>query len=333
LKITLFGSKDFDSLEYHIADTYRLMGHEVFHLDVSDIVPIKYRYFYWGTKIFPRFDLSIYSKAARKIIHSCPNLIICTYRFIHPACVELLKKELLNIPVIHINPDALTTFEYQQIFVSPYDFYFTKDPYIADFMKTKMNLNAYYLPESFNKRLHRKPNVERSELEEKTNIDVLAFGYLYPYRTNMIEKLIDAGINVAMFGLKPKQFFNRKLEKYFRNEWIAGERKSELLYGARIVFNNFHYAEIGSVNCKFFEIAGIGAFQICDYRPTVDDYSIIPSSKFTYKTIGEAIELIRYYLGQPQLRHKLAEEQYEHFQQHHTYEHRLKQVLSIVFGK
>ena len=333
MKITLFGSKDFDSLEYHISDTYRLMGHEVFHLDVLDIVPIKYRYFYWGTKIFPRFDLGIYSKAARKIINSNPDLIICTYRFIHPVCIELLKKELRNIPVIHINPDALTTFENQQIFSSPYDFYFTKDPYIADFMKSKMSLNAYYLPESFNKRMHKKPNVERSELEEKTDIDVLTFGYLYPYRVKMVEKLICAGINVTLFGLKPRQFFNPKLEKNFKNEWITGERKSELLYGSRIVFNNFHYAEIDSVNCKFFEIAGTGAFQICDYRPTVDEYSIIPSSKFTYKSIDEAIELIKYYLSRSQLRYKLAEKQYEHFQQHHTYEHRLKQVLLTVFGK
>ena len=49
--------------------------------------------------------------------------------------------------------------------------------------------------------------------------------------------------------------------------------KSNLLFGSKIVFNNLHYAEIESVNCKFFEILGIGGFQICDYRPIINEYS------------------------------------------------------------
>jgi len=332
MKIALFGSKDFDSLEYHFSDSFRDLEHDVFHFDITDIVPLKYKYFYWGTKLFPRLNTNIFRNAAKKIIANKPDLVVCTYRFIHPICIQIIKKELPNIPVIHINPDALTTFENQQIFASPYDFYFSKDPYIVDFMKLKMGLNTYYLPESFNPKVHKKPVIDRMELEDRTNIDVLTFGALYPYRINMIEKLIEAGINVTLFGVKPRQFFKPKLEKYFKNEYITGERKSELLYGAKIVFNNFHYAEIESVNCKFFETAGVGAFQICDYRSTVDEYSIIPSAGFTYNTIDKAIEQIKYYLDKPMLRHEMAEKQYNHFLLHHTYKHRTKQLLETVFG-
>lgn len=96
------------------------------------------------------------------------------------------------------------------------------------------------------------------------------------------------------------------------------------------MFNNFHYAEIESVNVKFFEIAGIGGFQICDYKPTIQEYSAIAPEKFTYKNSNQAYELIEYYLKQPEERHQLASLQCEHFHLNHTYEHRINQILQSL---
>lgn len=329
--IVIIGNKGYDTLEYHLADSFRFLGHQVAVLDLSDVIPAKYSINYHAIKYIKLYDEYIFKKVAQKVIEIKPDLVIGTYRFINPLCINVIKKELPNIPIIHVNPDALTTFELQQIFASPYDFYFTKDPYIVNFMKQKMGLNSIYLPEAFNPRVHLKPNLNRIELESKINIDVLAFGSLYPYRVNMIKKIIDAGTNVTLFGKKDRRFFKPELDKYFHNEWITGDRKAELLYGSKIIFNNFHYAEIESVNCKFFEIAGIGAFQICDYRPVIDDYSKVDSAKFTFKSIGEAIDLIKFYLDKPTLRYEMANLQYEHFLQYHTYEHRVNQVLETVF--
>lgn len=331
MKVAIIGSKGYDTLEYHLADSFRFLDHEATILDLTEVIPVSYAINYHAIKYLKKYDEFIFKKLARKVIDMKPDLIIAIYRFINPICIKSIKNNLPHIPIIHVNPDALTTFELQQIFASPYDFYFTKDPYIVSFMKQKMNLNAFYLPEAFNPRIHPHPEVNRIELEQKTAIDVLVFGYLYPYRTNMIKQLINSGVNVTLFGKKDRRFFEPGLDKYFRNEWITGDRKAELLFGSKIVFNNFHYAEIESVNCKFFEIAGIGAFQICDYRPTVDEYSKVDSAKFTFKSIDEAIDLIKFYLDKPTLRHEMANIQYEHFMQNHTYEHRVKQILETVF--
>lgn len=331
MKVAIIGNKGYDTFEYHFADSFRFLNHQATIFDIADVVPIEYTKNYYAIRFFKKYDEYIFKSLARKIIENKPDLIIATYRFINPLCISAIKKNLPNIPVIHVNPDALITFEMQQIFASPYDFYFTKDPYISNFMKQKMDLNAIYLPEAFNPRVHKRPNINRFELEKKIKIDVLAFGYLYPYRAKMIEKIIDSGINVDIFGLKAKRFFNPDLNKYFHDEWITGDRKAELLFGSKIIFNNFHYAEIESVNCKFFEIAGIGAFQICDYRSTVHEYSKIDPAKFTFKSIGGAIDLIKFYLDKPTLRHEMANLQYDHFIQNHTYEHRVKQILETVF--
>lgn len=330
MKVALLGSKDFDSLEYHLHDSLTFLSHEVFHIDIKDVINIPYRYNYWATKLFPKYDVYIFNSIADKIIEQSPDLVICTYRFIHPDCISKIKSDLPKVPVIHINPDQLTTLEYQQIFASPYDAYFTKDPYIVEFMRDKMQLNALYLPEALNPRVHKCPDVERFELEKKIGIDVVAFGTIYPYRAKMVSELIKQGIDVTLFGVPDRRFPKAEITNSFRNEYITGDRKAEVLYGSKIVFNNFHYAEIQSANVKFFEISGIGGFQICDYKPTLEEYSKIDVNKFTYKTLDEAIELIKYYLPRVEERHLLAKEQMEYFQQNHTYEHRINSILSFL---
>lgn len=330
MKISLLGSKDFDSLEYHLNDSFQFMGNDVMHVDIKDIISIPYRYNYFASKLSKKYDEYLFRKIALKIIQSEPELVVCTYRFINPICIKLIKQALPNIKIIHINPDALTTFEYQQIFASPYDAYFTKDPFIVDFMKNKMGLNTFYLPEACNPRVHNIPNSDRGKLEKITNIDVVAFGTMYPYRANMIGQLMKSGIDVSLFGTADKRFGTLEIEKNFKNEYITGVRKSEVIYGSKIVFNNFHYAEIESANVKFFEIFGIGGFQICDYKPVLSEYSAIPLEQFTFKSMGEAIELIKYYVDKPELRHEMALKQQQHFVLNHTYEHRINQIMQVI---
>jgi spore maturation protein CgeB len=330
MKITLLGSKDFDSLEYHLHDSFQFLGNDITHIDVKDIIALPSKFNYFATKFLKKYDEYLFRKVAIKIIESDPELVVCTYRFINPICIKLIKQALPNVKVIHINPDALTTFEYQQIFASPYDAYFTKDPFIVDFMKNKMGLNTFYLPEAFNPRVHKKPNIDKEELEKKIDIDVVAFGSMYAYRANMVGHLLNAGIDVALFGTPETRFPKPEIEKNFRNEYITGDRKAEVLYGSKIVFNNFHYAEIESANVKFFEISGIGGFQLCDYKPVLSEYSAIPVEQFTFKSIGEAIALVQYYLDKPKLRHEMALKQYNHFALNHTYEDRINQLLQLI---
>ncbi len=330
MKIALLGSKNFDSLEYHIGDSLTFLDHNVYHIDIKDVVKIPYRFNYWATKLFPKYDMSLFSKIAARIIDQKPDLVICTYRFIHPKCIKLIKESLPNVPVVHINPDQLTTLEHQQIFASPYDVYFSKDHYMVNFMRNKMNLNAQYLPEALNLRVHKPLECDRNMLEAKIDTDVVAFGTMYPYRANMISEILKEGISVNLFGTPDRRFPKKEIINNFKNEFITGDRKAEVLFGSKIIFNNFHYAEIASANVKFFEIYGIGGFQICDYKEVLKEYSAIDIKDFTFKSIGEAIEMIRHYLPLTQLRHDIARKQMEHFRKFHTYEVRMSEMFNHI---
>ena len=228
-----------------------------------------------------------------------------------------------------MNPDPLSNLEKQQIIAADFDYYFSKEPYIVDFLQTKLGANAQYLPEGFNPRIHQKPAIDKARAEKLINIDVLVYGNLYAYRTRMVERLIRAGIHVVMYGATGP-YSRPVVQSTFRRQYLVGAEKNRLLYGARIVFNNLHYAEVTSVNQKYFEINGIGGFQLCDYKPTIEEYTGVPADAVTFRTIDEAIDKIRYYLAHANERHELADRQYSHFQQYHTFDHRVGQLIHTL---
>jgi spore maturation protein CgeB len=81
---------------------------------------------------------------------------------------------------------------------------------------------------------------------------------------------------------------------------------------------------------KFFEINGIGGFQLCDYKKALEEYSPIDPEKYSFKTIDEAIEKMKYYLEKPNERYEIAKIQCEYFHTHHTYEIRLTELLNLI---
>lgn len=332
MKIVIIGSKIFDSLEYHVNDSLKYLGHDVIQIDLTDVIKIPYRYSYWLQRFSRSLDNKIFKKIADKVIAHSPDLVISTYRNVNPIAIINIKRALPNTKVVQLNPDAVTTFGDQQIFASPYDAYFTKDPFILDFMKNKMSLPTFYLPEAFNHRIHRPPlSLNRQELEDSIATDVVAFGTMYPYRANVLKHLIKSGVKLDLYGTPSYKYHVPEIQACFKNEYITGSRKAEVLYGSKIVFNNFHYAEVECVNVKFFEIMGIGAFQLCDYKKVIDDLCVVPAEKFTFRNIHEGVEKIHYYLNRPSERHDIAKQQLDHFLKHHTYDIRMQEMLNILY--
>ena len=331
MKIAIIGSKEFDSLEYHLADTLQnVMLHDVFHIDIKDVIKIPFKYNYYAQKFIPRYDEYVFEKIADQVIAQQPDLVIGVYRFIHPNCIAKIKKNLRGVKTVQINPDTINTFEYQQIFATDYDAYFTKDTFIADFMRDKMNLNAFYLPEALNPRVHKPVEEDITTLQNRINIEVAGFGTMYPYRAKFFSEIIKQGIKVDLFGVADRRFPKKEISESFRKEYITGERKAEVSRGAKIVLNNFFYGEVNSANVKFFEIYGVGGFQLCDEKKLLREYSAVDIEKFTFKNIDEAAEKIKYYLTHPEERIAIANQQMKHFHAHHTYENRLTELLNKI---
>ncbi len=330
MKIAIIGSDKLDSMESNLMEAFVYAGHNCRIFDVvqtnNKIVSTMDKLF---RAYFDKYDRSVFIKLAKKVNEFGPELVVCVYRFIHPIFVEKVKSPYRK--VIHINPDALTTFEYQQVFASMYDVWFTKDPYIVHFMRDNMHLNAVYYNEAFSVRNHYKPNCSKQDMEDDINIDVMTYGTMYPYRVNMLKQVINAGIDLKVYGVIPHRFYYGELDNAYQHKYITGEEKAKILYGAKIVFNQMHYAEIEGVNCRFFEVNGAGAFQISDYRPILHELLPIDPELVSFRTIDEGIDKIKYYLDHPKERYSIAEKVYQHFIMNYSYDNLVKYMLEKTF--
>ncbi|NDW09008.1 glycosyltransferase [Dysgonomonas sp. 520] len=337
MRIAIIGANNYDTLEYNLKDAF---AHNNYHCEIFDInnskifknkIISKYtlQLDMQGRGFFDSYDQWIFDKVFRRVAEYQPDLVICTYRFIHPKFVSRVKKEL-KCKIVHVNPDALTTFGHQQVFASDYDVWFSKDPYIVSFMKGNLHLNAKYYSEAFNSRIHKRMEVDKKTLEDELNIDVVTYGNIYPYRSRMLKILLDNNINLKLYGVKSKRFYDNALDKAYQNKCILGEEKAKILYGSKIVFNQMHYAEIGSVNNRFFEANGSGAFQLSDYRPILKDLLPIDPELVSFRTIDEGIEKIKYYLEHTDERIEIAGKVHNHFIQNYTYDHLIEFILKSI---
>lgn len=325
MNISIIGSDGIDTMEYHINDEFLCQGYNsrIFDLNPYFLTERSDKLF---SLISSQYIIKKNKVLLKKVLDFNPDLVIVIYRHIHPLFVKGVKEN--NIKIIHINPDACTTLQHQQIFVEEYDAYFTKDIYMRDFMKEKLSLNVFLYNEGFNPRLH-VYNCNKKDLEAQLGIDVLSVGSFYPYRNRMLEKLIDNKIELKLYGHKAR-YFSDKLLPSFQNKPIYGQEKAKILAGSKIVFNNLHFAEVKSVNNKFFEFNGAGAFQLCDYTSRLDELLPIDPKLVSFNNIDEAIDLINFYLKEPDKRHEISDVLKKYFLENYTYKHLVEHVLNHV---
>ena len=146
MRVAIIGSNEFDTLEFHLKDELIFQGNEARIFDLN--IPYLSNKFNNALNLFSKEYVSLINfRILKKVLNFSPDLVIGTYRNIDPLFVKGVKDE--GIKIIHVNPDALTTFGRQQIFVEAYDAYFTKDYFILDFMKNKMGLNSFHYNEAF----------------------------------------------------------------------------------------------------------------------------------------------------------------------------------------
>ena len=336
MKIAIIGSKGKDSMESNLQEAFSFVGHDAQIFDIYDLK----RFSIGGITIFTHtvdkvfrtysdnYDCNLFGKLFRYVKEYSPDLVICVYRFIHPSFVDLCKGQ--GAKVIHINPDQMTTLEYQQVFASNYDVWFVKDPYMQRFMRDNMRLNVKLYNEAFNVRTHKKPELAKRECEKEVGIDVVTYGTIYPYRCRMLKSVVDSGIELKVYGVIPRRYYKHELDSFFQNKYITGEEKSKVLYGSKIVFNQMHFAEVESVNCRFFEVNGSGAFQLSDYRPILNDLLPIDPKLVSFNSIDEGIDKIKYYLNHDKERYDIADAVYKHFMENYTYDHLVKYILSKI---
>lgn len=320
-KIAIIGDNQFDSLAWNLSDTINMLGSQskIFNFYGT----LNKQLINYSVRFSKRIETSLFRHLANKIINYSPDLIIVVFRFAPPDFIDQLKKDT-DAKVIFFNCDHLGNFERGYSFISNYDAWFIKDKYIESFVKKKLGINVFYLPEAFNPNIHKANN----EIKFGENFDISLVGTLYPYRSKILEQ-VSENFNISIFGNLPR-WMDKKWGKLHLKKYLTGEEKANVFLGSKINLNTLHYGEIYGGNCRLFEIAGCGGFQICDRKEEIRNYFVEDKEIVLFDDIKELKEKIKYYLNNQDKAFEIAKAAKARAYKDHTYEIRLNEVFEKI---
>jgi spore maturation protein CgeB len=342
-KIIVVGKFYDDSFANHIFETLKYMNHDVYKYEISKnekILFLKknklfYRIYLLLNLLQSILDSFIFFRTykQKKLIkyiatYNSLDLILFTYDFLWPIEITEVKK-ITKAKIALWYPDALSTFGKGFFMNADYDFLFFKDPYIVKNFNNILKSQIHYLPECFNPNRH---TIEVGKYDSDFyKCDITTAGNQHSWRNIFFEHL--KGYDIKFWGLNPPIWMPRGLlHSFYQGKPVYNTEKAEAFINSKIVLNNLHYSEIEGLNVRCFEAAGIGAFQIVDWRPGLNDLFIENDEIVSFKTIDELKDKLNFYLSNEHERNRIAINGKKRAFKDHTYQVRLQKLLNIIFN-
>jgi spore maturation protein CgeB len=330
MRILISGRIYPDSFARNIAAAAESMGHVVRAVDPS---PHHWRLGYAGSilveylgKALSPLERSRQRCLLRSVRALRPDLVLITHATFHPRVIEELRK-MSAAKVAAWFPDHLAGLGRQYLLASDLDACFFKDPYMVDIFRAKLGMSAFYLPEACNPQWHRR--VELSEADRrKYGCDLTTASNMYYYRARLLEMFTD--YDLKLWGAGCPFWLGSPLRRCYPNVYVAELDKSKAFNAAKIVLNTMHFAEIEGVNCRLFEAAGCGAFQIAEWKPGLAEFFEPEREVVTFRSREELRDKVDYYLAHPEERQAISDRAYTRAHRQHTYEIRLQRMLRIL---
>jgi spore maturation protein CgeB len=333
MKILLVGPYNPDT---PISSLYRLLHeqHEVrffdphHHLGIPKIFSNQLSLVTAGWTYFLRLVVNDpYQFANRSLLKEVrqfqPDLVfIISIQLVLPETISQIKKDS-DAKVIGWFMDHIANFGRGYFFVSNYDGLFFKDKYVVDLLSQKLGTSRiHYLPQCCDPELHKPVSLTDAE-QSFYGADLTIAGNLYYYRARMLEQFLDYDLKI--WGSE-QRWIETPLNGRHMKRGVYGLEKSKAMRAAKVVLNNNHYAEIGGINKRTFEVAGCGAFQVTD-GPGLADVFEPGVEVVTFDTHKDLKEKVDYYLARPEERAEIARRAQKRAHAEHTYAHRWQTIL------
>jgi len=115
-----------------------------------------------------------------------------------------------------------------------------------------------------------------------------------------------------------------------QSRFVEDSRKALAFRSAKIALNNLHPGEIWGANKRLFEIAGVGAFQMVDWRPGLEVLFEDGKEIVSFSSMDDLRAKISHYLKRPDERKAIAEAGMRRAHRDHTYAIRIRQLLDTL---
>ena len=190
-------------------------------------------------------------------------------------------------------------------------------------------LPTTYLPDGYDD-LRLRP---RPVANPPRDVDVSFVGARYPLREAVLREALSVG-RLGIWGGDWKRrpwrarYYQPRtpLDRCARGD---AERSGSDVYCTVPINLNIHGLGQG-ICARVFEIPGAGGFQLCDYRPSIDELFVPDKEIVLYSDVKDMKEKIAYYLRHPGARQAIAEAGHRRALAEHRWVDRAKVVLDLV---
>ncbi len=244
--------------------------------------------------------------------------------------------------IVQWYPDPVIP-DWLPVYVKASDIFFTMSEGLVEEFK-KINPNTFWLSQAFEPSFF---EVKELTLKDKKTFtaDVAFVGNLgskaqYLARRGALEKVINAGFNLKWWGPKiPWKISNipliyGKLGRTYEGKFIWGEEYAKVTKLSKIflAFDSMPHIR-KSMSARMYTAVGCGAFYMCQHVEGIEEVLLPDKEIVTFQSEEEMIEKIRFYLPKEDLRKKIAEAGQKRVLKEHTYEIRIREMLSIIKGE
>ncbi|MEM6532606.1 MAG: glycosyltransferase [Myxococcota bacterium] len=257
------------------------------------------------------------------------DLILSIHDYLTHFDVSRIRR-VTSAPLALWFPDPIWSFGRHMFLNAEYDFLFFKDPYVVDVLRRKLGARVYYLPEAFSPSAL---DVERiNRVERKWECDITVAGNMYSYRVAMLQNL-PAHYTLKVWGPPPPRWLDLgSLQPSIQGQYVAAEDKVRAFRSAKIVLNTHNPAEIAGTNVRTFEAAGVGAFQLADFKVGIGDLFVPGREIVMFDRAEELHELLEHYINDEHARKTISRAAMSRARRDHTYAKRLALLLDTVGG-
>lgn len=244
-----------------------------------------------------------------------------------PLVVEQLRSYTKTLCFFH---DDTWRVEYSRFWAKHFDFFTTPDVY-GEMKYREIGLpSAIYFPFGANENISRK-------LDTQKKYDVSFVGGWHPYREWLIGRMLNAGINIAVFGYRwPNGEIDQEgMIKVFNESRINLNLSNSAPWDARYLVTSprglinrlISKKNVEQMKARIFEVSGCGAFQLSYYVEGLANCYGIDKEVAVYADADDLIEKIKFYLKHAALREEMAEAAYQRTIKEHTFAIRFHQVF------
>lgn len=250
------------------------------------------------------------------------------YKFYRPDFLKCLAAKF-GIPLFLYDTDSCNLYAKRREFIffveqelPIYDRVFSFSQVATEFFNKTRRLDAVHLP--FGAKQIDPPSCAEQ------SIDVLFVGSCDFRRILLLEKI---KAHASVYGARWQRNFpliSPELRNRIFDQPVWGNDLQQLLARAKIVLNitrtDFFGAETG-INLRLFEALAAGCFLLTDYCEEIEDLFEVGKEIEVFRSSGELVDKVRYYLENDDKRLAIARLGHEKFLKNHTWRNRVEQLL------